>query len=201
MEPRTLLPHRAAGLAICLALLPALPAAAGQRPDHIVARQPIAAPPGAASLCAQYGWACASGTSMAMSDVEALKIARAVNSTVNRKTRPLSDLAQYGDDEVWALPSERGGDCEDLALLKKKMLIARGVAPSRLLIATVLDRQRGSHAVLVFRTGAGDLVLDSLVGSIKPWQSTGYSFLMMQDPAAPSRWNAIFAGGIFAAKA
>lgn len=189
------------GLAAALALLPALAASAGQRPDHIVARQTIAAPSGSSALCAQYGWACARGTAMAMSEAEVLTRARAVNATVNRKTRPVSDRAQYGVEERWTLPSARGGDCEDLALLKKKMLIAEGVAPSRLLIATVLDRQRGSHAVLVLRTAAGDLVLDSLVGSIKPWRSTGYSFLTMQDPSAPSRWNAIFAGGIFAKKA
>ena len=192
---------RTFGIAALISLLPASFAAAGQRPDFLVARQAIAAPSGAGAICARYDWACARGNGLKMSDAAAMKVARSVNSAVNRKTRPVSDLAQYGVSENWTLPSQRGGDCEDLALMKKKSLIAQGVAPERLLIATVLDRKRGSHAVLVLRTAAGDYVLDSLVGSIKPWRATGYSFLKMQDPAAPSRWNAIFAGGIFAASA
>ena len=82
-----------------------------------------------------------------------LRVAKAVNTSVNRSTRAVSDLRQYGDEEVWALPTSLGGDCEDIALLKKRELIKRGIAPERLLIATVLDRNRGSHAVLVLRTG------------------------------------------------
>lgn len=192
---------RTFAIAGLITLVPASFASAGQRPDFLVARQPIAAPAGAGSICGRYDWACARGNGLKMTDADAMKVARSVNSAVNRKTRPVSDRAQYGVEENWTLPSARGGDCEDLALMKKKALIAQGMSPERLLIATVLDRKRGSHAVLVLRTAAGDYVLDSLVGSIKPWRATGYSFLKMQDPASPSRWNAIFSGGIFAAKA
>lgn len=192
---------RTFGIALLITLVPAGIASAAQRPDFLVARQAIAAPSGAGGICARYGWACTRGGGAGLTDAAAMKVARAVNSSVNRTTRPVSDLAQYGVQENWTLPSARGGDCEDLVLMKKKKLIAQGVAPERLLIATVLDRKRGSHAVLVLRTAAGDYVLDSLVGSIKPWRDTGYSFLKMQDPASPSRWNAIFAGGIFAARA
>lgn len=192
---------RTFGIAVLITLVPASFATAGQRPDFLVARQAIAAPAGAGGICARYDWACARGNGLKMSDASAMKVARAVNSAVNRKTRPVSDLAQYGVAENWTLPSARGGDCEDLVLMKKKAMIAQGVAPERLLIATVLDRKRGSHAVLVMRTAGGDYVLDSLTGSIKPWRATGYSFLKMQDPSSPSHWNAIFAGGIFGAQA
>lgn len=185
------------GLAAAIVLAPAAAATAGQAPDFLVPRQAIAAPAGAHAICDRYDWACARGNGPKMSDTDAIRLARIVNSAVNRSTRPVSDRVQYGAEEIWALPSRRGGDCEDLALMKKKALIAEGLAPERLLIATVLDRNRGSHAVLVLRTAAGDYVLDSLVGTIKSWRATGYSFLKMQDPEAPSRWNAIFAGGIF----
>jgi len=188
---------RRIGLAIALVFAPVAAATAGQPPDFIVPRQTIEAPAGAGAICERYDWACARGDGLRMSDTEAIRFARVVNTAVNRSTRPVSDRAQYGVEENWTLPSRRGGDCEDLVLMKKKLLIAKGMAPKRLMIATVLDRQRGSHAVLVLRTAAGDYVLDSLVGTIKPWRSTGYSFLKMQDPMAPSRWNAIFAGGIF----
>jgi predicted transglutaminase-like cysteine proteinase len=192
---------RILAIAALIALVPASVASAGQLPDFLKARQSIAAPSGSAGLCSHYGWACARLGHLNMSDAQAMRIARAVNSAVNRQTRPVSDLAQYGVEERWALPTARGGDCEDVVLMKKKALMSQGVAPDRLLIATVLDRNRGSHAVLVMRTASGDYVLDSLVGTIKPWRATGYSFLKMQDPASPSRWNAIFAGGIFSAKA
>lgn len=192
---------RRVGFAIAIALAPAAAATAGQMPDFLVARQAIDAPVGAGAICARYDWACARGHGLKMSDSDAIAMARFVNTSVNRNIRPVSDRAQYGVDENWTLPSARGGDCEDLALMKKKALIAKGMAPERLMIATVLDRNRGSHAVLVLRVAAGDFVLDSLVATIKPWRATGYSFLRMQDPKAPSRWNAIFAGGIFSPRA
>lgn len=192
---------RTFGFAAAIALASAASATAGQMPDFLVARQAIDAPAGAGNICARYDWACANGEGLKMSDADAIQMARVVNSAVNRSTRPISDSAQYGVEEVWALPGSRGGDCEDLALMKKKALIERGMAPARLMIATVLDRKRGSHAVLVLRTAAGDYVLDTLVGKIKPWRATGYSFLKMQDPDAPTRWNAIFAGGIFSPRA
>lgn len=183
-----------------LALIPAAGVSAGQLPDFLKARQAIAAPAGSANLCATYGWACARVGTYNMPDDQVIRLARGVNSAINRQVHPLSDRAQYGVDERWTLPSPRGGDCEDVVLLKKKALVSQGVAPDRLLIATVLDRTRSSHAVLVLRTAAGDYVLDSLVSTIKPWRATGYSFLKMQDPSSPSRWNAIFAGGIFSAR-
>lgn len=189
------------GIAATVALLPVTATTAGQRPDLLQARQAIAAPAGSGKLCIRYQWACAHAGKLNMSDEQALRLARGVNSAINRRTPAVSDRAQYGVEEYWALPTARGGDCEDLVLLKKKALIAQGVSPDRLLIATVLDRNRGSHAVLVLRTAGGDFVLDSLASAIKPWRTTGYSFLKMQDPSAPSRWNAIFAGGIFSARA
>lgn len=188
-------------LAAAVALLPQAGAFAAQPPDQIRIRQAIAAPSGAANLCGRYSWACAHTGRLNMPDAAAMRIAQRINGQVNRRVRPVSDRSQYGIEEYWSLPSTRGGDCEDVALLKKKALMAEGVSPDRLMIATVLDRNRGSHAVLVLRTAAGDYVLDSLVGGIKPWRATGYSFLKMQDPAAPSRWSAVFAGGIFATRA
>ncbi|SPH18747.1 hypothetical protein DEA8626_02290 [Defluviimonas aquaemixtae] len=125
-----------------------------------------------------------------------MTLARDVNRAVNRKVREVSDLRQYGNDDVWALPTAKGGDCEDFALLKKKELIQRGVAPQNLLIATVLDRRGGPHAVLVLRTSHGDFVLDNLDSRILSWRQTGYTFLRMQDPSNPRRWNAVFSGGL-----
>ena len=127
-----------------------------------------------------------------------LRVANRVNRAVNRQIAEVADQAQYNRQEFWALPTSMGGDCEDFALLKRQQLMAMGVPGERLLIATVLDRQRRGHAVLVLRTDRGDVVLDNLTNRIKHWSQTGYTFLRMQDPDAPSRWNAVFAGGVFA---
>ena len=100
----------------------------------------------------------------------------------------MTDLAQYKKADFWTLPNSRGGDCEDFALLKKKELITAGIAPERLLLSTVLDRQGNSHAVLIFRADTGDYVLDNLNDQIKTWQSTHYTFLRMQSPTNPRTW-------------
>ena len=61
----------------------------------------------------------------------------------------------------------------------------------------MLDRQQKNHAVLVFRTDQGDYVLDNLSNRMLLWWKTGYYFLRMQDPDAPSHWVAVMAGGNF----
>ncbi len=113
----------------------------------------------------------------------------------------ISDASQYRRDELWALPTRRGGDCEDFALLKKRELIRLGIPAERLLIATVLDRKYRGHAVLVVRTHRGDMVLDNLTNRVMRWERTGYTFMKMQNPARPDTWQAILAGGLLADKA
>lgn len=161
-------------------------------------RKAIAAPDGFGDVCSRYDWACAAGRKDRVDGSDLLALARGINRAINTRYRQITDRSQYGAEEVWSLPTaSRGGDCEDFVLAKKQSLIAAGVAPGRLLIATVLDRRRALHAVLVLRTDAGDYVLDNLNNSVKSWQETGYSFLRMQNPEAPHRWNAVFAGGVF----
>lgn len=170
-----------------------------RRPDTglLPVKAVVSAPQGAGNICTTYDWACARSTRAVVIDKTALDVVRQVNSRINRAVRPVSDLQQYRIAERWALPTKRGGDCEDYALAKKRELIAAGFAPQSLLIATVLDRKGGSHAVLVLRTGAQDLVLDNLTSTIKPWQKTGYTFLRLQNPENPRQWVSVFAGGMF----
>ena len=154
------------------------------------------APEGAAALCKTYDWACArAGDAGALAAADAIALARAVNVAANAAIRPISDQRQYAVAERWALPTARGGDCEDFALFKKMKLVEAGIAPERLLLAAVLDRDNKPHAVLVMRTGRGDFVLDNLTDRILPWTDTGYVFLRMQDPRAPKGWVSVFARG------
>ncbi len=150
-------------------------------------------PSGAKQLCRQYSWACSTKASVSMSYQQEMRIIQRVNRKVNATTRSVTDRSQYRTAERWALPTSRGGDCEDFALLKKRDLIRAGVDPSKLLIATVLDTKRNSHAVLVYRSAAGDLILDNLTNQIKPWSATRYLFLRMQNPSRPSSWVGVYA--------
>ncbi|SDZ32924.1 Predicted transglutaminase-like cysteine proteinase [Jannaschia faecimaris] len=161
------------------------------------ARYIVASPAGATDLCWTYGWSCQSSPSQTAFSSAELATARRINQNVNRRVREITDQVQYSRLEHWALPTERGGDCEDLALLKQRDLIRAGIAPERLLIATALDRRRAAHAVLILRTDNEDLVLDNLTNSIKPWSRTGYSFLRMQNPENKQTWVAVMEGGIF----
>ncbi|MEO0653739.1 MAG: transglutaminase-like cysteine peptidase [Pseudomonadota bacterium] len=173
-------------------------AAGPQSMSHLPAVERVSAPMGFHGVCERYAWACENGAAGVKSTAELLYLADRVNLSVNRRFNEIADETQYDRPEFWALPTAVGGDCEDFALLKRQELMSLGVPGERLMIATVLDRQRRAHAVLVLRTDRGDMVLDNLTNRIKHWSATGYTFLRMQDPEAPARWNAVFAGGLFA---
>ncbi|WP_170413403.1 transglutaminase-like cysteine peptidase [Ruegeria atlantica] len=184
---------RAVGIAalVCGASLvaPQVDASEGNFIRTLAASPP---PSGAQQLCRQYAWACASKASASMSSQQEMRIIQRINRQVNATTRAVTDQSQYSTTERWALPTSRGGDCEDFALLKKRDLIRAGVDPNKLLIATVLDTRRNAHAVLVYRSAQGDLVLDNLTNQIKPWSATRYLFLRMQDPSQPRNWVGVY---------
>ena len=191
MLPRT---QWRSAFALCIAALGSCPSIAPAMGDAFVPMRGETAPPsGAVALCGTYEWACALGGSPLSRDQ--IDLANRISRSVNRRVREISDQAQYGHPEQWALPTARGGDCEDFALLKKRELIARGLPANRLLIASVFDRRRNSHAVLVLRTDRGDFVLDNLTDRIAGWRESGYTFFRIQDPSDPRRWMAVLAGG------
>ena len=181
--------------AVMLMAAPSFAIDLGQRAGFLPVRAEAAAPGGATGLCSAYDWACAPGNGRAVG-ADVVELAVKVNRSANRAIHPVSDQAQYATEEVWTLPTATGGDCEDYVLFKKHELIKAGVNPDRLLIATVLDRKGNSHAVLVLRADAGDLVLDNMTNSVKSWEKTGYTFLQMQNPNQPTSWVATLAGGM-----
>jgi predicted transglutaminase-like cysteine proteinase len=185
-------------LAIGIPVLPAQSQTLTATPVRLIPQgQVVSAPRGAAHLCATYSWACvSSGRRNSQITPDQLSEANRINQRINRSVRQVSDLQQYGREDVWALPTALGGDCEDIALLKKLELIQAGLPPERLLLATVLDRNRQGHAVLVLRTDQGYYVLDNLTNEMRQWVHTGYTFMRMQNPDAPSTWVSVLAGGI-----
>jgi predicted transglutaminase-like cysteine proteinase len=64
-----------------------------------------------------------------------------INQEVNAFPQ-ISDLELFGVREYWTIADSRGGDCEDLAALKKRLLKdVRGFKPNNLLLTHVLDEK------------------------------------------------------------
>lgn len=111
-----------------------------------------------------------------------------INTYVNSTVTEVSDQELYGKEDVWALPVNGKGDCEDFALLKQRLLVERGWPRSALKVAAVHTPQGEAHAVLTAETDKGTLVLDNKVSSIRPASATGYVFLSQQSGKNPSKW-------------
>ncbi len=110
-----------------------------------------------------------------------------VNYTVNSSITPLTDLEIYGVEERWTYPRSVG-DCEDFALLKRKMLVDRGLDPADLLMTVVLQPNGEGHAVLTVRTDHGDFILDNMRNKVLLWSETEYTYLKRQSSSHPARW-------------
>lgn len=110
-----------------------------------------------------------------------------VNRYVNEAIKPVTDQDYYGVTEYWTIPDSYG-DCEDYALLKRKILIERGWPASALLLTVVRDEQGDGHAVLTARTSQGDYILDNKVADVRVWGSTPYQYVMRQSYVNPRVW-------------
>jgi predicted transglutaminase-like cysteine proteinase len=105
---------------------------------------------------------------------------RQINSHVNSTIVEVSDMDQYGREDVWTLPMSGRGDCEDFALLKRKLLLQRGWPASALSVSVGTTSSGEPHAVLVVTTASGEYVLDNLTSSILPPSQTGHTLLSRQ---------------------
>lgn len=110
-----------------------------------------------------------------------------VNRHVNESIKPVTDQELYGVTEYWTIP-DKYGDCEDYALLKRKILIERGWPPSALLLTVVRDEYGDGHAVLTARTSQGDYILDNKVSDVRIWGATPYQYVMRQSYVNPRVW-------------
>jgi predicted transglutaminase-like cysteine proteinase len=119
-----------------------------------------------------------------------LSMIESINIQVNHAIRPETDLAIFGKDEVWAYP-KGAGDCEDYVLLKRKILMNRGISPANLLITVVRKPDGEGHAVLTLRTRKGDYILDNLQDDMLPWDATGYRYLKRQSSEHTGHWVTI----------
>ena len=62
-----------------------------------------------------------------------------VNRRVNARIKPITDMAHWGVVDRWDFPDDGFGDCEDIQLLKRRMLIERRLPRRALRMTVVID--------------------------------------------------------------
>ncbi|MCC0807329.1 transglutaminase [Methylobacterium sp. W2] len=100
-----------------------------------------------------------------------------VNRRVNGRIHPITDMAHWGVVDRWDFPDDGFGDCEDFQLLKRRMLVERGLPRRALRMTVVIDDIGEGHAVLMVRTDKGDLILDNKTAAILSAPRTGYTYV------------------------
>ncbi len=112
-----------------------------------------------------------------------------INRAVNKAIQPVTDIDHYGVSELWVIPRDNKGDCEDYALMKRHILMhQRGWPANALLMTVVRDEQGDGHAVLTARTAQGDFILDNKAEEVKLWYLTPYAYVMRQSYLNPKVW-------------
>jgi predicted transglutaminase-like cysteine proteinase len=101
----------------------------------------------------------------------------AVNESVNRQILPVTDQDHWGELDRWDYPDDGVGDCEDIQLLKRRMLIEAGLPRRALRMTVVVDEDGAGHAVLMVRTDRGDFILDNKRNAVLSWGRTGYVYV------------------------
>jgi len=113
-----------------------------------------------------------------------------INSFFNTTIVPETDQQLYHVTEYWTYP-HGFGDCEDIALAKRKALIAKGWPVSALLLTVAKESDGEGHAVLMVRTDRGDLILDNQDSTIRDWHDSPYHLLKRQSQANAGVWVGI----------
>ncbi len=151
-------------------------------------------PYGWVDFCNRYAPECDGPTLPALDvDLTAKTFAEVdrVNRRVNATIVPVTDMDHWNVVDRWDYPLDGKGDCEDFALLKRKILISAGYPRQALLITVVKDKQGDGHAILTLKTSRGEFVLDNLSDRVKPWNDTGYKFVKRQSQENPNTWISI----------
>jgi predicted transglutaminase-like cysteine proteinase len=183
------------GLAACAvaAALFACPAIgkAEERPLFISIGETARSPIGWVEFCIEYDPECKTKPSAPRDVVlstQAWKELDRVNLWTNSHIKPMTDMDHWGVVERWNYPDDGYGDCEDYALLKRKMLMQAGWPREALLMTVVRDLHGDGHAVLTVKTDKGEYILDNQRDEILLWSDTGYRFVKRQSQSDPNLW-------------
>jgi predicted transglutaminase-like cysteine proteinase len=113
-----------------------------------------------------------------------------VNERVNSSILAVTDQDHWGVLDRWDYPDDGLGDCEDIQLLKRKLLVEAGLPHRALRMTAVIDEQGQGHAVLIVLTDSGDFILDNKRNAVLPWGKTGYTFVKREGTNG-SAWVAL----------
>ena len=114
-----------------------------------------------------------------------------INKWVNENVKPMTDMDHWGVVEKWSYPDDGYGDCEDYALLKRRMLTEAGWPREALLMTVVREKSGDGHAVLTVKTDKGEFILDNQETKILLWSETSYRYVKRQSQSDPNRWVAL----------
>lgn len=174
----------------CVAL-PQAHAAGAQVASFAPVGDPTSVPFGWADFCRRYHGEC-DGDPLQPLDIsltpKTMREIDRINKWVNGHIEPISDMEHWGVIDQWDYPTDGKGDCEDYALLKRRLLLEEGFPRQALLMTVVKDTHNDGHAILTVKTNAGDFVLDNLNDAIKPWDHTGYRFVKRQSQSDQNLW-------------
>lgn len=141
--------------------------------------------------CPRYEWLCdnvhdGDGT---YTDAELRDLATFTNQAVNDMVTSKRDIDLYGISDYWTIPYNGFGDCEDYAMLKKLMLLQRGVDPERLfMVVARLPSSNEYHAVLAIRLEDGDYIMDNLTNEFLHWRDTNLEIHSKQITSEKRNW-------------
>jgi predicted transglutaminase-like cysteine proteinase len=162
--------------------------------EHIAFKAPILPPMAFVQFCLRYSDQCRPQRIVFRGGPVRLNAERwqdllEVNKIVNASIEPERNLEGLGA-EKWLIGPARG-DCNDYAVTKRFKLIERGWPVRSLLLSEVVTPEGEHHLILVARTSAGDLVLDNLSGTVKPWSIVPYHWVRIQATSNPNYWASI----------
>ena len=111
-----------------------------------------------------------------------LAVARSIDPSIDWRegtvmSLPVTDQDHWGVADRWDYPDNGMGDCEDIQLLKRRVLIEAGLPRRALRMTVVIDELGAGHAVLMVRTDRGDYILDNKRAAVLSWQETGYRYV------------------------
>jgi predicted transglutaminase-like cysteine proteinase len=149
------------------------------------------APIGWVEFCVEYKRECATKASAPRDIVLTEKTWSdlvKVNNWVNDSIKAITDVEHWGVVERWNMGEDGYGDCEDYALLKRKMLMQAGWPREALLMTVVRDKKGEGHAVLTVKTNRGEFILDNQEAEVLDWTRTGYKFVKRQSQNDQNAW-------------
>ncbi len=168
----------------------------GLQGDVLEADDVALAPLSFVRFCMDHGQECEPGTvpgAVITLTGETLESLDLINRSINRRIRPVTK-AYVGGLGRWAV-NPSAGDCNDYAVTKRHELVKKGFPVSALLLAVARTSWGEGHLLLIVRTDRGDLVLDNLETTIRPWNHTDYAWIKRQSPIDPLRWETVSTGG------